>query len=63
MKMSERESDDQRFARENIERQTRRIDELSRDAGGLGPGDIVQIARREAERRREEYFEIMRHDR
>ena len=55
-----RESDAELIVRECREEIARRIDELSRDAGGLGPGDIVQIAREEAEQRRDERLEFIR---
>jgi hypothetical protein len=49
-----RESDSEQIVRECSEQIAQRIDELSRGSGGLGPGDIVQIAQREAEERRDE---------
>lgn len=55
-----RESDKERTVRECTEQTARRIDELSRDPGGLGPGDMVQIARRESEQRRDERLEFIR---
>lgn len=55
-----RESDEQQIARECSEQKARRIDELSRNPGGLGPGDIVQLARKEAEQRRDEQLELIR---
>ena len=58
--MATRESDQQAVVRRASEVRAARISELSRDPGGLGPGDIVQIAQREADEYQEETLEFLR---